>query len=108
MSDEMKCWGDETVTIGGYVKRITPLDVSDFRGKRAELNIYEDACDDIIPIDGQRMVYLHKDDVISAEVMNTINAFVNSEEVKKFCKKITEKLPDHLGELQPIDLEDEI
>lgn len=107
MSDEMKRWGDETVIISGFVKRITPLDVGDFRGKRAELNVYDDACD----IDGQRMAYLHKDDVISAELMNKINAFANSEEAQRFFEKIIEKLPDGCGNggvLYPINLEDEI
>ena len=42
MNDKTKCWGDETVLISGYVQRDTPL-INDFRGKRAELNIYDDA-----------------------------------------------------------------
>ena len=76
--------------------------MNEFRGKRAELNVYDDACD----IDGQGMTYLHKDDVISAELMDKINAFANSEEAQKFLEKIIEHLPDHFGILQPIDWEE--
>lgn len=50
-------------------------------GLRAKLNVYDDACDDIMLIDGQRMVYLYKDDVIPAETMNAINNFASSEYV---------------------------
>ena len=89
--------------------KIMPTKHGDCRGKRAKFICPEDlngpSQEIIDEVCKPFIVHLHSGDVISTDVMNAINTFANSEEVKNFCKKITEKLPDHLGGLQPMDFE---
>lgn len=83
--------------------------MSDFRGKRAKLNVYDDAMDDLTPIDCQNIVYLKRDDVIPKDLADKLMEFGKSFIVDlSTYEKINEKLPEGCisGTLHPIDVED--
>ena len=81
---------------------------NDFRGKRAELNIYNDAINDfIIPVNCSEVVYLKKPSVIAKDLMDKLIEFENSEEGQRLIKKILENyLPDECSGLHPLDFSD--
>lgn len=58
--------------------KMMPTKHGDFRGKRAELNVYDDAMDDLVPIDYQGIVYLNKGDTIPTELMDKLIQFEKS------------------------------
>lgn len=88
--------------------KIIPTTNGDFRGKRAELNIYDDATNDlIIPVDCSEVVYLKKPSVIAKDLMDKLIEFENSEEGQRLIKKILENyLPDECSGLHSLDFGD--
>lgn len=81
---------------------------NDCRGKRAELNVYDDTINDLsLPVDCPGVVYLKKPGNISKDLMDKLIEFENSEEGQRLIKKILENyLPDECSGLHSLDFGD--